>query len=274
MKDKMSNRCVMLFACLLVLSACNREPTLRTICEEHPELCNDIAADGSCRYKRTGVVMARYARMQHPEDDRKLYELLLAFENFRDCIGKASQVEAVKRKERINERVDAFIYAQKKLRRLANLSEETENPYLLYYRWSRLNDRQALQHFVRLDEENKLNEPELQKFLARYYGRNYPIQAEHAFLRSLELHHPGEDVDNEVLQGLSTLYFQGNNYQLAYLWSKITQLNDDGDVSVQLDNIAKKGHLSADQQQTLDSAAKLNLKLIKKGKFVAIGRKQ
>lgn len=250
----------------ILLSGCGRM-TVRQICAQHPQLCQDIETDGSCRYRRTHVIEARYQRLLHPDNDQLIYPLLLKLERFRDCISKTAQVEAVKNKGRITLRMNSYLAAERAINKLEQEAKQSHDPHLLYYRWSRFDDHAARDEFLELAQKGQLETAELQKFLASYYGANQPRRARQALMKSLSLHSPDEPIDNDVLETLATMYFQSGDYKHSYIWTVMANENSDGDVAVQLDFIARKGNITRQQRTQLEKIALVHLNEIKKGRF-------
>lgn len=217
-------RFIGLTALCLVLSGCDTFTTVsvKEICEEHPQLCNDLNPDSWCRAEKSRIIKDRYEQLTSPSDLLK-YDLLLGFENYKKCISKAAQIEHIKLKEKQSERVRGLMTAERELKRLARETKGVDVPHLLYYHWSRFHDEEALKAFLQYEKRGELEYPEMQVALATYYSKFDRPKTIHLLFHALELYGEDAEVDPEIFRSLSTLYMKEERFDQAYLWGYIGQ---------------------------------------------------
>ena len=224
-----------LISATLLLCACEggffEEKTISQICRDYPQMCKDLNSDAHCRVEKAEIIRGRYHKLQTPSDQIK-YKLLLDFEDYQKCISKAAQIEHIKRKEKKTDRVKGVLTARRELAQLARDTEASKDPYLLHYHWSRFGREESLTTFLQLDAAGKLQEPQLQVFLAEYLVKRDLDRTVLTLYRALELYKSGDEVNPEIFYTLSTIFLKQERFPRAYIWAYIAKEYDVKDLDL------------------------------------------
>lgn len=214
-----------------LISACDNGPSLRSICETHSEICQDLNTDAWCRNERRLVIFGRYEEMSTPTDEVR-YQLIQNFEAYSKCVHKASLIEHIKLKEKTTSRVNGYVTSIKELKRLSEATKDSNHPHLLYWHWSRNGDEAALSRFLKLRDTGVLQTPELQFKLATHYVKYNQDLTIDTLYHALELYDGSEPLNTEILTTLSTLYLKQEKFKHAYVWGKIAKENGATDIDL------------------------------------------
>ena len=213
---------VCLTGLVLLISGCDAfsGKTVATLCEEHPELCSDLNPDSWCRAEKANIIKERYDHQgEYSEKDK--YRLILFFEDYQACIGKAKQIRHIKLREKESGRMKGFLTAQSELKRLAQETRHSNNPYLAYYQWSRHGHEDSLNRFLYQARSGKLDSAELYVLLATYQAKLDTGQAINSLYTALSLYTQDETVDPEIFASLYTLHQQRGSTDQAITWGLI-----------------------------------------------------
>lgn len=212
---------------LLMLAGCDAfsDKSIASICEDYPPMCRDLNQDGWCRSEKADIIRTRYDHLQDPSEQNK-YKLLLLFEDYKTCVTKAAGIEHIKYKDKKTGRIEGMNTARRELAQLARDTEESNDPHLLHYHWTRFGNQDSLERFLALEETGKLETPELQTFLAEYYVKSDLERTVEILHRALELHRSGDEIDPEIFYTLSTIYLKLEKFPKAYLWGYIAKEYD------------------------------------------------
>lgn len=221
-RTKWTKNIIFLLIATFTLTACDSGPTLRSICENQPQLCNDLNSDSWCKLERRKVILGRHQEQQNPSDQVR-YQLMLDLERYSVCVEKASHIEHIKLKEKKTSRVKGYITSLKELNRLSQATQDSNDPHLLYWHWSRNGSEQAMQKFLALRDTGILQTPELQLKLATYYVKFDRDLTIDTLYHALEIYDASEPLELEILKTLSTLFIKEEKYKHAYVWGKIAQ---------------------------------------------------
>mgnify|MGYP000156213598 CR=1 FL=1 len=258
----------LLLSCLFGLFACNPTPTINELCETHNDVCEEFIADSWCKAERKQILLG-YHELELSNIDVNKYRLLIKFEDYKDCMSHAAKIEHIKLKEKQTYRIQN---KEKALEKIQQLSEETKNsddPYLLYYHWSRYLNKDALAKFKALEGSHQLETPELQFFLATYYTKIDDKKTLMLLYHALELYQEGDEINVELLKSLITIFTDKKEYKKAYIWLKVLYLYqpDDNDISEKsLSDFAQLHRLNA---EFLDKVASSTLDKIESGQFTS-----
>ncbi|WKE67176.1 DUF2989 domain-containing protein [Gallaecimonas kandeliae] len=250
----------------LLLVACKGEPSLSDICTDNAEFCTDLNADGWCRHERADLIRQRYkvATDKGSDHDYQQYRLLRSTEDYRDCMAKAIGVVHKNLKERQSDRGTAYINSLVALKALEAETKNSSEPHLLYYRYTRLGDDEALQQFLALEGSGAFNTLELKAMLAGYYAKSDRAKTAKLLLEGLALPREDDNINPEIYQTLATLSQQLHHFKEAYLWSLVAKGND-----VAIDTHALESILLKDPQvlASIQEKAEEVASAIKKGQF-------
>ena len=234
--------------CLPGLIGCDGmfPPSVAEICRQDSALCDDLNPDGWCRAEKAEIIRHRYD-YRNDEDDQHKYDLLLKFEDYKICVGKAAQIQHIKYREKETGRMKGLLTAQREIKRLSRETRHSENPYLAYYQWSRYGHEDALQRFQSYANSNQLNSPELQIALASIQIKTDLEQTKASLYKALALYTDEQEIDDEIFDTLVTIALDQERYHMAYVWSGVAshfseRVNDD-----QLKLLATRHSLPADK---------------------------
>lgn len=250
--------------CLLVffIVGCEKQPRLDadSICKSTPAFCKGLNNDGWCVNQREAVVLSRYKLKQPYVQEKQKYDALLNWEAYRGCIENAASIEFNKLKIRKTKRVVGYLTAIQEIEQLSAATKDSNNPYLLWYHWGRNNDRAALKKFIANQNAPAYNTPELQLNLATYYYKKDRAKALRLLKNALSLYEQGEPVNRDIIDQLSSFYFQQEDYSRSYIWSRVSELM--GNESVNLELLIRAGKLDADKVDELEEKADIVKTLI------------
>ncbi|BBN81281.1 hypothetical protein PA25_12660 [Pseudoalteromonas sp. A25] len=210
---------------VLLLAGCDNPLTLNQVCDETPGFCSDLNTDSHCREERANVIMARYGEYKQPTDENK-YELLRLFEKYDKCVSRAAKIEHIKLKEKTTSRVEGHLTSLKEINRIFKETEETSHPGLLYYHWSRNNNKIAMNKLLNMQDQSEVrNDPEIQLFLATFYAKVDDEKTIDLLYRVLELNQAGEQPAPEVYETLASIFYKQEKFKHAYTFAKIAKLS-------------------------------------------------
>ncbi|AWB67689.1 DUF2989 domain-containing protein [Saccharobesus litoralis] len=209
-------------AIALILTGCDSGVSVRKVCKETPQFCQDLNKDSWCKDKRANVIIGRYLESQQASDDIR-YQLILDLESYSECVEIASHIEHIKLKEKTTTRVQGYVTSLKELERLKNVTKSSNDPRLLYWHWSRNGDENALTQFLKLRETGDLETPDLQFKLATYWVKIDRDATIDILYHALALYKDGDKIDPEILKTLSTLYLKEDKLKHAYVWGRIAK---------------------------------------------------
>ncbi|KAE8178023.1 hypothetical protein CIT27_04595 [Photobacterium carnosum] len=206
----------------LLLSGCfEHYRTTDSLCNDNPNLCQQLNLnDGQCRIQRTNLIWQRYDTLQTPTDEYKFKELK-ATKEYQYCLEYAARIEPTKLKQRKTKRIQALYHSYESIERLNQELQSSQDPHIIYYRWNQ-GDQIAKQQFIALEGDEKLEHPELQLALARYYVNKDKHKTLDLLHHSLSLYKAKDNINISILRSLSTLYYQQHNMAAAYVWTNIS----------------------------------------------------
>jgi hypothetical protein len=216
----------MRFFCLIVLSlvmsGCDGFgiKSIRDICAENPTMCEDLNQDAWCLAEKSKIIRNRYILAKQDSDD-ETYDLMVNFENYRKCITPASKIEYIKDRAKETSRKQGLITAENELKRLNLETQNSSHPRLLYYHWSRFNNESALEKLLKLEQQGKLENPDMQVAMASYYIKRDLNKATKVLLHALSLYPADAEVDTDIFRGLSAIYLKTEDFANAYIWAYV-----------------------------------------------------
>ncbi|WP_439837173.1 DUF2989 domain-containing protein [Aeromonas enteropelogenes] len=212
---------LILLPIMFAAAGCN-DDRLHNICNNHPELCQDLVDDGWCRYERTDIIRSRFY-LKEEETDRRKYELIRNLERYLKCAERSTNIEYKNAKELKSPRVEGMLAAGEQLAQLDVATRNSQDPYLLLWHWTNNTNELARQQFMALEGKPVLEEPELQLALGGIYAKSDPAKAIDTLQHALSLYRQGDAVNSRLLTSLSTLYMGQKQYGQAYLWGKVSE---------------------------------------------------
>ncbi|WP_206485734.1 DUF2989 domain-containing protein [Thalassotalea sp. G2M2-11] len=251
-----------------LLSACDSAPDYQQLCQDNPEICNELHDDSWCKAERINVGKANLAQKQQPKGIHQ-FNQLIAYEKYEKCISHAAKIEHIKAKDKKARRIESMMKARARISEIAEQTKGAQHPRLLYYHWSRFLDKQALESFLALEGTKAVETPESQYELATYYAKTDQKKTLQLLFHSLELFDENSTVNNEVFKTLSSIYAEKQEVKQAYIWLKVLQIFDpeDPDISANtLQNYIDGYQLDA---EFLNKVAQNTLDKITSSTFVA-----
>ncbi len=253
---------------VLLLSSCDNGPDLAQLCAENPDICNEFAEDNWCRQERKDVAFARYSFKQ-TQQDKQQYDLLLAYEQYAKCMNHASKIENIKLKQKKRIRIDNYLKAKKAIQVISEQTQNSEQPELLFYHWSRYLNEDALTKFLALEGTTALETSESQFNLATYYIKKDVDKTVALLFYSLELVKPESPVNAEIFKTLTTIYTDKGEFKQAYVWLKILKLYAPEDDTINAETLKQYVNSYQLDEKFLDKVAQTTLAKIVAGQFVS-----
>ncbi|WP_448547299.1 DUF2989 domain-containing protein [Thalassotalea fusca] len=247
---------------------CDNGNNFATLCEMHPEICNEFEEDSWCKKERIDVGLANLADKEKPNELNK-FNRLIAYESYSKCMAHASKIEHIKLKEKKTKRINNWMKAQEKIEELSNETKNMTHPRLLYFHWTRHLDEEALHKFLALEGTKAMENPESLFDLATYYIKRDPDKTLGLLYHALELYKPQAKINVEIFKSLSSIYADKNEPKQSYIWLKMLALYDPEDADITentLINFTAQHNLD---QAFLDKVAASTLDKIEEGQFKA-----
>lgn len=221
MQRWMNKSLLVSLAALLGLSACGeRLPTVREMCANEPSLCADLNQDNWCRAERRQLIISRYLQQHQPSSEQQYY-LLKDLQSYSQCIEIASGIEHRKLKSKQSHRIEVYLNSLKSIKQLADETQHSEAPLLLYWHWANRNDSDALQQLLAMQESPAMQTHELQFALATYYAKEDQQQVLTHLYNALHLYQPEQRFNVEIPESLVTYYLSQEDIKNAYIWARV-----------------------------------------------------
>ncbi|MDF2185734.1 DUF2989 domain-containing protein [Grimontia hollisae] len=195
------------------------------LCENYPQICYKLnIRDGQCRHERTDLIWKRYDVVKKGSDLNKFDELLLT-KKYAKCMELAAQIETTTLKAKKTLRTEALFHAYDAIEMLENDLKNSYQPSIIYYRWTQ-GDNEALEQFLKLEETEYLDTPELQLGLATYYVDKDKTHTIELLLKALSFYDgragkTREEVIPEVIKSLATANHSLGKLDNAYFWALV-----------------------------------------------------
>ncbi|NGN98675.1 DUF2989 domain-containing protein [Grimontia sp. S25] len=210
----------------LLLAGCfESNRSTAQLCENYPQICQKLnVRDGQCRHERTDLIWKRYDVVKKDSDLNKFDELLLT-KKYAKCMELAAQIETTTLKSKKTLRTEALFHAYDAIDKLEQQLKSSYQPSIIYYRWTQ-GDNEALEQFLKLEETEYLNTPELQLGLATYYVDKDKEHTIKLLLKALSYYdgRAGETREKaipDVVKSLATANHSIGKLDEAYLWALV-----------------------------------------------------
>ncbi|KXF79972.1 DUF2989 domain-containing protein [Enterovibrio coralii] len=213
------------FGSLLLTGCFESNRSTAQLCENYPQICDKLnVRDGQCRHERTDLIWMRYEVEKKPSDLNKFDELLLT-KKYAKCMELSAQIETTTLKERKTKRTEAVFHAYDSIERIEQELQTSYQPAIIYYRWTQ-GDNEALDQFLRLEETEYLDTPELQLGLATYYVDKDKEHTINILLKSLSFYdgRAGNTRDKTVPEAIKSLATTNHSLGFldeAYMWAMV-----------------------------------------------------
>jgi len=253
---------------VFILSGCDQAPKFASLCEEHPNICQEFVEDSWCKRERISVGFSNVNHLKESIDINKFHQLI-SYEKYAKCMSHASLIEHIKFKEKKTIRVNNVAKAKKKIKEISELTKDSRHPNLMYYHWTRYLDENALNRFLALENTKTLETPELQFNLATYYVKIDQNKTLKLLYRALELTDKDEAINTEIFKSISTIFADKKKQKQAYIWSKILLTHEPEDETVSVESLTKYAKSFELNIEFLDRVAQSTLNKIHDGEFKA-----
>ncbi|WP_407332606.1 DUF2989 domain-containing protein [Enterovibrio sp. 27052020O] len=210
----------------LLISGCfeSNRSTVQ-LCENYPQICNKLnTGDGQCRHERTDLIWMRFDVVKKPSDLNKFDELLLT-KKYAKCMELVAQIETTTLKSKKTQRTDALFHAYDSIELLEQALKSSYQPSIIYYRWTQ-GDKDALEQFLKLEETEYLDTPEMQLGLASYYVDKDKAHTINLLMKSLTFYDGRggmtmEKTIPDVVKSLATANHSLGKLDEAYMWALV-----------------------------------------------------
>lgn len=250
----------------LCLSGCNQPPSVNELCEIHTEFCEKFTPDSWCKAERKYMLYAHNDLATSQADDDK-YKLLIRLEKYKACMNHAGKIEHIKLKEKKTARLKNEAMAIDEINKLSKETQNSNNPYLLYFHWSRYLNEAALNKFVAKEGTDELESSELQFFLATYYTKINDKKTLGLLYKALELYQPEQEINTEIFKSLITIFTDQKEYKQAYIWLKVLSLYNPNEKELKHNSLEEFAQFYRLDGKFLDKVAESTLDKITDGQF-------
>ncbi|WP_022940435.1 DUF2989 domain-containing protein [Psychromonas hadalis] len=233
----------------MLLSACDVlwSDDIGSICKHSPELCTDIHKIGDCPYKRTTMIRARYYDKIEPSEINKR-KLLTELEEYELCLELTLFLQFTRNKDRKQRRLDNYLKTQELMQEQLKEIKDTQDPMLAYYLWTRHQNLQARNIFLKAAKNSEVTDSRLLFKLAAVNTKNDPQEALNIFYKALSMTTSLNQIPHSSFSTMMTLFYQNKQFEEAYVWAIIAEEEDKEDeFPINLELILKKGISSSDK---------------------------
>ncbi len=257
----------------LVLSGCDSgfdlfgfgSRSVKSICKNNPELCEDLNRDGWCKKERNGVIISRFNEVNEASEINQ-YQLIKNYRDYNFCIELAASIEPKYDKSRKTQRVIGLLTSLEELERLEAETKESNYPFLSMYHWTQFRDQAAGERFLALEGTDQLNHPDLQWTLAIYYSGKDAKKTINILQNSFKLFGEEETIPAKYAEAITSQYMTLKDYRHAYLWAQVAALFEDHSKQ-DYSGLNHKLKLSEEQQKVLKEEAGIIFKQIEKRQY-------
>ncbi|PCS22226.1 DUF2989 domain-containing protein [Candidatus Enterovibrio escicola] len=215
---------------LLIVGCFEKNRSTSQLCDNNLQLCTGLnLRDGQCRYERTDLIWQRYEVLKKSSDLGKFDELMMT-KKYAKCMDLAAQIESTTLQSKKTLRTEALLHSFDSIARLEKELKNSYQPAIIYYRWTQ-GDKEALDQFLKLEETEYLNTPEMQLGLATYYIDKDKVHTINLLLKTLAFYNgrAGYTRDRtvpEAIKSLATSNHSLGKLDEAYFWALVgSQLN-------------------------------------------------
>lgn len=264
----MIKKTILLAPFITLISACDSVPTVNELCDLYGETCQAFTPDSWCKAERKSVLLnTHFTAINNQGKDQ--YNLLLSLEDYKKCMNKAAKIEHIKLKEKKAFRLQNEVHAQEKIDILSLETKQSDDPYLLYYHWSRYLDNNALKKFLSYEKTGQLETPELQFFLATHYIKKDIKKTLGLLYRALELYRADDNINPEIYKSLVSIFTDKKEYKKAYIWLKVLALHTPEEANINETTLSDFAQIYNINAEKLDSVADNTLNKIIDGEFIS-----
>ena len=140
-----------------------------------------------------------------------------------------------------------YLTSQREIKRLARETRYSKDPYLAYYQWSRHGHDDALEAFLKAEEQGEFNSAALNVAHASYLVKEDTALAINALYQALSLYTEEEKVDPEIFHSLYTLHRERGDLAEAIVWALVGAEIESNTVNkTELLSIARENNLPID----------------------------
>lgn len=258
----------------LLISGCDvfKNDSLNNICNDFPELCNDLHVIADCRFKRSTVIRARYYDKIDPNEVNK-QKLLTELDEYQSCLELTLFLQFTRNKQRKEYRLNNYLTAQTLMQQHIEESKGTQDPILAYYLWTHHQDLKARQVFLKAATKQGVTDPRLLFKLARVNPSELPQDALNLFYKALTMTTQIEQIPHSTFLLIMTIFYQNKQFEQAYIWALIATKEDpDNEFPINLDLILKKGIIGGEiailNDKHLAIIAESYYRQLQRGKFI------
>lgn len=259
----------------LLLSACDsfKNDNLSNICNNSPELCDDLYQIGDCRFKRTALIRARYYdKIEPTEFHQRAY--LAELNEYQSCLEITLFMEFTRNKYRKEQRLKNYLRTKSLIKQEVKESKGTQDPMLAYYLWTHYKDQQARQVFLAAANKKDVSDPRLLFKLAEMYAKKKPQKTLNLLYRALAMTHSLDQIPPSTFVFMMNIFYQHRQFENAYVWALIAKKEDiEDEYPINLDLILKHGAVNGDNlitdEESLTIQANSYHKKLIKGNFNA-----
>lgn len=259
---------ITLLTCLLF--ACSNEENAAQSdtgqCDAKSNICIDLKPDNYCLKEHKHLV-AQNSLAKQTDEERPLYYLLLAYENYAQCIEPFLGVQYVKNKATKDKRIRNLQLANQKVAEITEQTKHSEYPGFLYIQWNRNNNMKAKAKLIALESSKSMRSMGGQYLLGTIYQKSNIQKSIRFFKNSLTYPLRNIEFSVEIMQSISGSYLKLRKYENAYVWMKVLQLfsPEYSNISDQgLDKFANQNRL---RKRKLDELAEKIIDEIKAGNY-------
>lgn len=246
---------------------------LEEVCELYEQPCKMLQADSRCRRERANALIGHYNYYQAPSP-AKAYRQIIRLEQLLSCAELSQLIEYIpvdqkypkpestmtdeeikaKRRyaksvqKRKNDKLQNFRYTKYMMGGLINSNRESNDPYMLYYFWSKGKDKEAFTKLEKLYNEGKITQHDIKYFLAQGFIKFDEEKALDLMYESLEAYPPALYTDKTdfeaeekgnlrisdkgrvhfaIFRSLTDMYYKKGEYDKSYIFACLLKLNND-----------------------------------------------
>ena len=216
---------ILLLVCLLF--SCTNEDDMTQLdkrqCNDESNICLELTPDSYCQSEYSHLV-EQNSLAKRSEQERPVFYLFLAYEEYAQCIEPYMSVRYIKNKKIKNQRIKNSQLAKAKMSEIAEQTQNSDYPGFLYLRWMRYNNKTAKAKLIALETSDSMKTMGGQYLLGTLYQRSNVEKSINFFKNSLKYPTRSVEFSVEIMQSIIGSYLKLKKYPNAYTWMKVLQI--------------------------------------------------
>ncbi|SHG86023.1 DUF2989 domain-containing protein [Ferrimonas marina] len=210
-------------ACLIPLGlvACQDTTPLAALCQQQPQLCQDLNDRGWCNASRAALIRSRAEAGVPPSPDGQLAQLVLLSEHV-ECMASVAQVVSTSGSLREH----WYLQANQSLEQRLKDTAEHPDPSLSLYHWMHFKNQAGLERFLEGEAKGQVSGEIGHRLAGLYFSGRDPEKTRHHLLQYLLLAPQQASKSPLEWDSLSQAYTALGKPEQAFLFAALAHRKD------------------------------------------------